>query len=277
MESAKTFKEWVRNLLVKEKMGVTTVDEQTGTPFELESEAIWDIAAATFSILYLLVMLIMFSWALFDIYYKQNQVLQYIFSADTKYPDSPLCCLIGYTVIGGGLGGVVNGLRSVVSWHAERRAFGWRFMWKYVTLPPLGAVLAAMVYALVYGGVTLLGGDFAVDQNSANQALSAFGIGALAGYGSHKVFKWLDEHVSRIFAITPKETNVPDLTGKSRAEAETALKKAGLTPGKVDHSKDSSASNIGKVTSQRPAPGSTVSRRKPVDITLGTEVEPKQP
>jgi hypothetical protein len=39
MESPKTFKDWPQRLWVKEKMGVTTVAEQTGIPFELESEA----------------------------------------------------------------------------------------------------------------------------------------------------------------------------------------------------------------------------------------------
>jgi hypothetical protein len=179
--------------------------------------------------------------------------------------------LIAYTVIGGGLGGVVNGLRSIVSWHADRRAFSWRYIWKYVTLPPLGAVLAAIVYALVYGGVTLLGGGFAADQNTANQALSAFAIGALAGYGSHKVFKWLDEHVNRTFSIAPAEVGVPDLTGKSRAEAEAALKEAGLTLGKVDEQTVSDASTADKVIGQKPEPRAKASRRKPVDLTVGTK------
>lgn len=269
MEPAKTFKEWARRLVIKEKMGGRPViDPQTNRSYELLSEAIWDIAAATFSVLYLLAMLLFFLWALFDIYHGQNQVLKLVFSEDTTYPDSPLCRLIAYAVIGGGLGGVVNGFRSIVIWHSERKAFGWRFIWKYVTLPPLGAVLAAMVYAIVHGGIGVLGGSFTPGEGLANQALSAFGIGALAGYGSHKVFKWLDGQVNRIFITVKAEVEVPDLTDKTQEDAETALKASGLKLDKVEDIIDSNDEKTGKVVSQSPPPGTKVPKASSVDIKI---------
>lgn len=62
-------------------------------------------------------------------------------------------------------------------------------------------ILAAIVYALTRAGIAVAGGDFAAGNDSTAQAFSAFAIGALPGYGSQKVFKWLDEHVNRWFGI----------------------------------------------------------------------------
>ncbi len=169
----------------------TFVDEKTGNIYQLVPEKGWDIAAATFSILYLVVMLAVFSGLLFAI--LGNQFLQ---------KDNPIYLLMAYTVIGGGLGGVINGIRSFIGWHADRRAFGRRYVWKYVTLPLLGAVLAAMVYAFFRSGLVAFGGNFTSDGNFANQALGAFSIGALSGYGSHRVLKWLEEQVNKLFKLT---------------------------------------------------------------------------
>lgn len=233
MEPPKTFAEWTRKLVVREKTGVSAEDEQTGKSFELLSETIWDVAAAIVSVLYLFATLVFLCWALFDVYHGQNQVLQYLLSKETILPDSPLSRLIAYAVIGGGLGGVVNGFRSIIVWHSERQAFGWRYAWKYITLPPLGALLAAMVYALVQSGMAVLGGNFVPDENAANQALSAFGIGALAGYGSHKVFIWLDWHVNRWFSTAKAEeervdsSNTGEGTEGGDATGETAIESGG--------------------------------------------------
>ena len=153
----------------------TFVDEKTGNIYQLVPEKAWDIAAATFSILYLVIMLAVFSGLLFAI--LGNQFLK---------EDNPIYLLMAYTVIGGGLGGVINGIRSFIGWHADRRAFGRRYVWKYITLPLLGA-------------------------------LGAFSIGALSGYGSHRVLKWLEEQVNKLFKITGTVgIKAPDLKDKTK-------------------------------------------------------------
>jgi hypothetical protein len=269
MEPPKTLNEYLTKLFVKEKIDrPAVVDPQTGKSYILLSEAIWDIAAAIFSVLYLIAMLRLLFWALLDVYHGQNEVLKLFFSENTVYPDSPLCRLISYAVIGGGMGGVVNGFRSIVNWHSEAKAFSWRFIWKYITLPPLGAVLAAMVYALVYGGIGVLGGSFNLGEGSANQALSAFGIGALSGYGSHKVFKWLDEIVNRVFTTVKVIVEVPDLTDKTQVKADAELKEAGLKLGNVEHIIDSDSKKIGKIVSQIPLPETKVPKASSVDIKI---------
>lgn len=260
----RTLKEMAKSWFSKEKTGEAS-DEQTGKVFEVWSEALWDTLAAAFSVLYLILVLFFLCWALFDIYYKQNELLARIFSKDTIYPDSPLSRVIAYAVIGGAMGGVVNGFRSIISWHAERRAFGWRFMWKYITLPPLGALLAAMVYSIVYGGIGVLGGTFT---ETKNQALSAFAIGALSGYGSHKVFLWLDGQVNKLFIVMAK---VPDLTGKTRKEAEFALEKVHLKLGTVSQEASSEPNIIDKVIRQDPVAGSRCSKGASVDITIAVK------
>ena len=183
----------------------TFVDEKTGNIYQLVPEKAWDIAAATFSILYLVIMLAVFSGLLFAI--LGNQFLQ---------EDNPIYLLMAYTVIGGGLGGVINGIRSFIGWHADRRAFGRRYVWKYITLPLLGAVLAAMVYAFFRSGLVAFGGNFTPNDNFANQALGAFSIGALSGYGSHRVLKWVEEQVNKLFKLTGTVgIKAPDSKGKT--------------------------------------------------------------
>lgn len=272
MEPPKTEEEKTKKgLFSKEKTGETAIDEQTGEVFELETEMLWDIITATFSVVYLLFMLFFWCWALFDVYHGQNELLARIFSEDTIYPDSPLSRLIAYAVIGGGLGGVVNGFRSIISWHAERKAFGWRFTWKYIILPPLGAVLAAMVYAVVYCGMGVLGGGFTQGDNYTIQALSAFAIGSLSGYSTNKVCKWLDYHANKLFRIAPDEITVPNLTGKTQEGAEVALKKSHLKRGKVSTEVSSDPDAINKVISQNPPAGSICSKGESVDITIAVK------
>ncbi len=269
LKPATTFKELLDRYWKKQKMGEAS-DPQTGIRYVLLSEAVWDTTAATLSVLYLLFVLVFLCWALFDIYHGQNQVLARLFSKETIYPDSSLGRLIAYAIIGGAMGAVVDGFRSFVHWHSEMQAFGWRFLWKYVTLPPLGALLAAIVYALVQGGIAVFGGSFTPEEGSANQALTAFGLGALAGYGSHKAFKWLDYWVNRIFATRRREeTQVPDLTDMTEDEAVAALKEVGLKIGKIEQQRDKA--NAGKVISQTPKPDSKLAPGTKVDITVATE------
>ena len=85
---------------------------------------------------------------------------------------------------------------------------------------------------------------------------------------SQKVFKWLDEHVNKLFSIAPVEVKVPDLTGESQKEVETTLKKSGLKLGKMEQKVDSDETKIGKVVNQEPRSGSKISRDGSVDITV---------
>jgi hypothetical protein len=245
------------------------VDEQTGKPFKLEPEKTWDTVAAIISILYSIAMLVFFSWLALDFFAENKSLLKFLGLQDAKILESPFFRLIAYTVIGGGLGGTINGIRSFIVWHCERKAFGWRFVWKNITFPLIGPVLAAIVYAIVRGGIAAFGGGFAPTEQGEVQGFTAFAIGALAGYGSHKVFRWFDDQVNKLFRISPiEETKVPDLAGKSKDEAETLLKEVSLNLGKVDYEPSADPGKIDKIIGQNPPPDTKIRVDGSVDITI---------
>lgn len=183
------------------------VDEQTGKIYDLVPEQTWDIIAATFSILYLVAMLVIFSVLLFAVLANQS-----------SHEDNPIYVLMAYSAIGGGLGGTINGIRSLIKWHAERKAFMRRYVWKHISQPLLGFALAILVYALFRSGFVAFGGNFMPNENFHNQALAALAVGALSGYGSRRVLIWLNGLVKKLFKTTEtveaKESDLKDNTGK---------------------------------------------------------------
>jgi hypothetical protein len=249
-------------------------DEQTGKMFVLTPEKPWDIVAAAFSSLYLVVMLVFLSWLLFEICVGKGTLINWFGLINVA--DKGLFRLIACTVIGGGLGGVVNGIRSLVVWHSERMAFGWRFVWKYVTHPLLGIILAAIVYAILRGGIAAVAGDITLEGDATPQSLAAFAIGALSGYGSHKVLIWLDGHVNKLFKVSQAEmVHVPNVVGKSREDAEKMLKDVKLILGAVHEQPTEKAEDIGKVIRQDPAADSLITAGGKVNITMGVKKRAK--
>lgn len=240
-------------------------DPQTGQSFQIVHEGQWDTVASIVSILYSMVMLVFLSWLLLDLCTDNKALLKLLRLQDAEILDSPFFRLIAYAVIGGGLGGTINGIRSFVVWHCERKAYGGQFLWKDLSLPLLGAVLAAIVYALVRGGVAAFGGGFSSDQGEI-QGLTAFAIGALAGYGSHQVFKWLDVQVNKFFPTEVAE--VPDLTGKSQQDAAKLLTQLSLSLGKVQNA-PSEAAKVGTIILQNPPASTKLPLHASVDITIG--------
>jgi hypothetical protein len=176
---------------------------------------------------------------------------------------------MAYTATGGGLGGVVNGIRGFIIWHPERKAFGWRFLWKYITMPLLGVILAPMVYCIVRSGIAAFGGNFTPSESFTIQALLAFAVGSLAGYGSHKVFRWLDEQVNKLFRITPiMEVKVPKLIGLTEEEAEATLKESNLKLGKIEKKVTSDPDKYDKVIDQNPSADLMIQRGRSINITI---------
>lgn len=245
------------------------VDDQTGKVYEIVPEKQADTNAARFSLLYLLLMMLFFFWLLFDTWIRQYSLANLLRYPDIQLLSNPSFRLAVYAFIGGALGAIVNGIRSVLIWHAERSAFGSRFVWKYITAPFLGAALALFTYALIRGGVAVLGGDTTQTAPNLVQTLTTFGVGVLAGYGAQKVFVWLDAQVSRIFQVPPSPTvSVPSLTGKTREEAEELLKASNLKLGEVSQEDQDDAAQAGKVIRQTPQSATEVASGALVNITL---------
>lgn len=234
------------------------VDEQTGIEFELEDEKVTDFISAGISLVYSVLILLFFLWLLFDIWYKDYKLISF-FGYDTSKTalDLTVFRLLAFTFIGGCLGGAVASIRSIIYWHCEKKGFGGRFIYKHLSHPWIGGVLALFNFALIRSGISILGGEFAGDATLLRQTLSSFAIGALSGYGSRQVYKWFDSQVKRIFHVASRKEveTIPDLIGKTKEEAEAILKNAGLKIGKDVKRKAKKDEKIGTIVEQDPKAG----------------------
>ncbi len=252
----------------------TAVDDQ-GRTFVLVPESAFAVAMAIFSVLYLLVVLYLLFQALFMVWAEDLEGLKWLFNstkADASHFSSPIFKLLAYAIIGGAMGGVVNGIRSFLFWHCDLHSFGWRYVWKYVTLPFMGAALALFVYALVRAGMGALGGGITTSSLGAGHSVVVLGIGVLSGYGARNALIWLDIQVGNLFAV--KLVTVPDVLGKSEEAARNLVEKSGLTLGTVE--KEPSA-KVDQVLKQDPQGGAQIAQKVPVNITVGSTAEPPPP
>lgn len=255
------------------------VDEQTGTAFELKEEGTIDIVFAWISAAYSLTVIVYLAYVLLDTWSEQYKVWPAaLTSALNTKVSANVFKLIVYTAIGGGMGAAVNNIRGFVTWHAERRGFGWRFIWKYIALPPLGATLAVLVYGILQGGMAVFNGGNVGGNGAAVTSLSAWATGTLAGYGSHKVFIWLDDKVNSFFKVDAKTTTtVPDLEGKTADDAKKALHDAKLKLGQTTEQEVTDPALVGKVVAQEPATGAEIACNSDVNIALGVSSDKGAP
>ena len=253
----------------------TAVDEQTGKTFEIKREGRLATVVAGISSVYLICSVAFLLWLLFDTWSGRNQLLLH-FGYDQMTTGRSSFRLIAYVALGGALGATVDGIRSIVSWHSERQAYGIRFIWKDLSLPFVGAAVGIMVYVTVRGGMGLLSGDFAMGDKGAMPKITAFAVSALAGFSCWQVFRWLDSKANQIFSVVkepaPEKTTgallkVPDLFGKTPAQALASLTPAGLKIGATYA--DASDDNVGKVIRQEPLAGATANIGDSVDVTIG--------
>ncbi|HEY0726952.1 MAG TPA: PASTA domain-containing protein [Pyrinomonadaceae bacterium] len=247
------------------------VDEQTGQAFEALPEHWFDVLSAWISAAYSLMVIGYLGYVVLDVWSEAYKLWPSWITKQIEDPGSAnVFKLIVYTAVGGGMGAAVNNIRGFVSWHAERRAFGWRFIWKYLSLPPLGATLAVLVYGILQGGMAVFNGGNVGGTGTAITSLSAWATGTLAGYGCHKVFIWLDDKVNTLFKVEGRTTTkVPDLVGKTSEEAEKALEEAKLKVGEVTKEKTTNPAQIGKVITQRPEDGVEIACDSKVNFSIG--------
>jgi hypothetical protein len=187
-------------------------DPQTGKEFCLEDEGPFDIFAASFAALYLIATLGFLGWLLFDTWAGSNFLVERVgYSEDVVTSDTYR--LIVFVAIAGALGGTVAGIRSVVHWHAENKAYGARFIWRDLARPWVGATLGTLVYVSIRGGVGVINGDFTLDDASGITAFSAFAIAAVSGFSSPQVYKWLDDKADKLLSfVKPDKVSQNDDT-----------------------------------------------------------------
>lgn len=244
-------------------------DQQTGKVYIKIDEHWYDKVSAAISAIYSLAV----------IGYLTSMILYMLSGRYAFWPEAltnkvanlltyPVAKLILYTAIGGAMGAAVNNLRSFISWHAEDKAFGWRFIWKYIAMPPLGGTLAVLVYGILQGGMAVINGG-ATPENNQLTSLSAWATGTLAGYGSSKVFIWLDDKVNTLFKIDKKQVAVPNLIGKSEDDARQTLSNAQLEVGTVSKEEVTSSDQVDKVIKQSPTVATIIDCGSKVDLTIG--------
>ena len=227
------------------------------------AEATANKSVAMLCIIYLLLLLVFFSWQLFDTWIGRHSLPRSI-GYDLKRLDSAGFRLVAFTVIGGGLGGVINGIRSLLNYYT---GFKHHYVWKYISAPWMGATLALFVYALIHSSIVILSGSGTAENVSSAQVLSNFAAGTLAGYGSKDVFIWLDARVHKIFRVTEK---VPDVTGKSENSAVSRLHATHLELGEISPVPKKNGKRAGTVIAQSPPPQTPLDRGESVDIAVAT-------
>lgn len=227
-----------------------TINDQgvaQGRREEEPKKRITDKMASNLSILYLLLLLAGLAWQLFDTWTGNHALLRHL---GYKLQSQQTLRLVGFTLIAGALGGVVNGLRSSLRYH---RVFDRRHTWKYLSAPWMGATLALFVFALLRSSISVLGGNVAGSAGN-TQMLSNFSVGALAGYGSKDVFVWLDSKVESFFRVTPADE------ASKRREAGTSSSRNGRRPPTVNQlsPREPQMTQSGTLMHQRELSGTTV-------------------
>lgn len=225
-----------------------------------------DRSTAVSCTIYLLLMLAFFGWLLFDTWIG-NHALARNLGYDLARLDNTGFRLVAFTIIAGGLGGAVDGIRSVLNYC---ETFNRKHLWKYISVPWMGCTLGLLVYALLRSSIAVLGGNVSSGSVGNTQVLANFAVGALAGFGSKDVFIWLDDRVHKIFQVQVPE-NVPNVTGKPQEVAASRLEAAKLELGEVSKVQQKNGKRAGMVIDQSPPPETPIDRGQSVDITVAAD------
>jgi hypothetical protein len=184
-----------------------------------------DDLSATGSFLYLLASFMGAVWFLFDTWVGGHTVARAL-GYDVTPLTSPDYHTVVAAVVGGSIGGVINGLRSALQYC---RTFDSRHVWKYVAAPWMGAALSLLTYALLTTTAAVLGGQPVAGLSADTvgiatpQLLSNFAVGALAGYGAKDAFIWLDAQVQKLFAVQPPPSSGRRANAAIARELEEAM------------------------------------------------------
>jgi hypothetical protein len=247
----------------------TPLDASRREQRELIVERLWDHGPAWLSVHYLLICLLLFLYIVGDLVSGTNAVISWCgFATDLKASEAKSSAKFLPTLIlafaGGALGGICNELRSFLGRYLVREAFSPRYFWKGVVGPWLGGCLGLFSCALVVGGVAAFGGV----ESTNPSVLATFGIGALAGYGSQEVTKWLDAQVKRFFAVSQDPVNTPNIIGKSQAQARQILEEVKLELGPISEITVPDP-QVGLVISQSPFPNVVVQAGSSIACAIG--------
>ena len=222
-----------------------------------------DIGWANFCMVYLLVVLLLVAWLLFDTWVGRHSIARALNYNLTRM-DTPMYRLLAYSVLGGAIGAIVNGLRSGLQHY---QVFRRRHIWKYIAAPWLGGTLGLFVFTLLQSGMVVFGGSAGVSGVGTAQALATFSVGALAGYGSKDVYVWLDAQVHKLFEVAEV---TPALIDQPVDAATSQVQSQGLEVGSVAGAATVSMDGVkgGTVIGQSPAPNEPIARGDEVNLIV---------
>ena len=145
---------------------------------------------------YLVVMLAAF-WLFLDTWGGNLVALSYLGLSQQASKDPLLPGMI-FLITGAIMGSVLYHIRVLFRYYVKSGFYSYRWFAKYVSAPWESAAMSLVVFALVRGGLALLGGPPAESAGSTSY-FSSFGIGALVGFGMRDVVGWLENLVRTMF------------------------------------------------------------------------------
>jgi hypothetical protein len=153
---------------------------------------------------YLGVMLGVF-WLFLDTWSNRFSVMYWLGIREQILADSTVPAMV-FAIAGGILGSVLYNIRTLFHYYLKKKEFNYRWLAIYISAPWESAVMALLVFALIQGGLALLGGLPATD-NTSTSRFASFGIGALVGFGMRNVVDWMEELTGTMFGKKGTSTN----------------------------------------------------------------------
>ncbi|HLG85125.1 MAG TPA: hypothetical protein VKY22_29355 [Bradyrhizobium sp.] len=126
-----------------------------------------------------------------------------------KDPSRRVLAAMAFLVSGAVVGSVLYQIRMLFRFYIKSPNFDSRWLAKYISAPIEAAGLALAIVSLIESGAVVLGGqgfDF-----SRGKPFSAFGLGALVGFGIREVIGWLGTVTKTVFPTDYRtgETTLP--------------------------------------------------------------------
>jgi hypothetical protein len=145
---------------------------------------------------YMVIILIAF-WLFLDTWSNHLSLLN-LFGLGEQALADPLLPAMVFSISGGILGSVLYNIRILFRYYLKSSSFNYRWFAKYISAPVESAAMALLVFALIQGGLALIGGPPAAEQDSTSR-FASFGLGAMVGFGMRDVVGWMGNLARTMF------------------------------------------------------------------------------
>lgn len=136
-------------------------------------------------------------WLFLDTWSNKLFAMQ-LFGLREQALADPLIPSMAFVIAGGILGSVLYNIRVLFRFYLKSSSYNYRWFAKYLSAPMESAAMALLVFALIQGGLALLGGPPAAGYDPTSR-FAGFGLGSLVGFGMRDVVGWMGNLVSTMF------------------------------------------------------------------------------